>query len=249
MSVRAHLSLRNLLRKNCINTSLVRLDGFVKRLADSLSDGARVLDAGAGSCPYQKHFQHVQYEAADFCELDRSYAAMSYVCDLSSIPVEDERYDLVLCTQVLEHVPDPPKVLREFNRILKPGGTLWLSAPMYYEEHDQPYDFFRYTQYSFRYLVENAGFEIKELNWVEGYYMTLAHQFEMAGVRLSAKPSAYGGGLVGLLVGIAVIPLRPFLLTLSALFSRLDLRHKYTDGGHCINYCVIARKSSVRQAG
>ena len=78
---------------------------------------------------------------------------MDHVCDLSQIPVESGKYDLVLMTQVLEHLPEPAKVLRELYRVLKPGGTLWLSTPFYYEEHEVPYDFYRYSQYGLRHFL------------------------------------------------------------------------------------------------
>jgi SAM-dependent methyltransferase len=106
-----------------------------------------VLDAGAGDSPYRERFAHVQYESADFERVPgKRYAASDYVCDLAAIPVEDHRYDLVLLSQVLEHLPEPGAVLAELRRVLKPGGTIWASAPLFYEEHEVPYDFFRYTQ-------------------------------------------------------------------------------------------------------
>jgi len=81
-----------------------------------------VLDAGAGAAPFRGLFAHVTYETADFGQVHKNHARFDYLCDLTAIPVPDATYDLVLCTQVLEHVPDPVAVLREFNRVLKPRG-------------------------------------------------------------------------------------------------------------------------------
>src|SRR5438876_920487 len=86
-------------------------------------------DAGAGICPYRKHFieRGHQYESADFGAVDKEYGDLTYRCRLEAIPVVDDNYDLVLLSQVLEHLPEPLQVLRELQRVLKPGGTLWLT--------------------------------------------------------------------------------------------------------------------------
>lgn len=83
---------------NYINSSRVYLEAFVKRVTDLVPSGAYVLDAGAGNCLYKPLFQNKHYESADFCQIDKEYGEITHVCDLSAIPVEDCRYDLVLCT-------------------------------------------------------------------------------------------------------------------------------------------------------
>ncbi len=121
--------LRDELGDRSRNASRVRLDAFARRAAASVPPGARVLDAGAGEGAYRAHFAQTRYEAADFQQVDKPYGQLDYVCDVDSIPVEDERYDLVLCTQVLEHLPEPADVLTELHRVLRAGGTLWLTRP------------------------------------------------------------------------------------------------------------------------
>lgn len=225
-----------------VNSSRVHLENFVLRAAESVSKSSLVLDAGAGTCLYQKCFAGMNYESADFGQMDKGYGQLTYICDLTAIPVEDARYDLVLLTQVLEHLPEPLTALKELNRVLKPGCRLWLTQPFFYEEHEQPYDFFRYTQFGLDHLLKNSGFKIHEMFWLEGYYGTVAYQFELAGKYLPAQPKFYGGGLVGVLAAASSYLLRPAFTLLSLLFSRLDLRHKYTLTGHCKNYCVVAEK-------
>ena len=61
---------------------------------------------------------------------DLSRESRVILCDLADIPVEDARFDHVLLTQVLEHLPEPATVLGELHRVLRPGGTLWLTAPL-----------------------------------------------------------------------------------------------------------------------
>jgi len=160
------------------NPSRHRLRQFAaSAAAQGESKEFRVLDAGAGKAPFRGLFDHVTYETADFGQVNnKAYAQLDYVCDLTEIPVPDATYDLVLCTQVMEHVPDPVAVLREFHRVLKPGGEAWLSAPLFFMEHEQPYDFHRFTQFAWKKMAAETGFTVKQIKWLEGYYGTLSYQ-------------------------------------------------------------------------
>jgi SAM-dependent methyltransferase len=224
-----------------VNSSRYYLLEFVKQAAASIPKGAAVLDAGAGKTPYKRLFANALYESADFCQIDqKAYGEITYVCDLTHIPVPDGRYDLVLLTQVLEHVPEPRLVLQEIHRILKPGGALWLTAPLYFEEHEVPYDFYRYTQFGLAYLLNAAGFEIERLAWLEGYYGTLSHQLINAFRAIPLNPQKYGGGIGGIFASLSAILLKPVFAALSMFYALLDKRHKYTSGGQPKNYAVVA---------
>lgn len=219
------------------------IQAFAARTAASLDPNERILDAGAGDSPYRHLFSHCAYEATDVCmRAERTYDCVTMKCDISSIPVESERYNAVLCTQVLEHVPDPSKALAELNRVLVPGGALWLSAPFYFEEHEQPYDFFRYTKFGLKHLLEQAGFEECQIEWLGGYYGTLSHQLNLARHHLSLSPKDYGGGIIGVASSLLAFLLKPLFLILAMAFSALDHHHRFIKKGHCIDYCAVARK-------
>jgi len=235
--------IKRLYRRVCVNPSRVHLERFLKEAAAMLPAGGFVLDAGAGDCCYQPLFSHAKYESADFCKDDRAYAEVTYVCDLTAIPVADERYDMVVCTQVLEHLPRPKVALRELHRVLKPNGLLVLTAPLFFQEHGS-YDFFRYTQYGFRELLGSTGFDIQSMDWLEGYCATVSYQMETIVRYLPLNPKCYGGGLCGLLGSVIAILLKPLLFVLAAVFARLDLRHKHVSSGFCKNYAIIARKAA-----
>lgn len=80
-----------------------------------------------------------------------------------SLPFGNESFDVILCTEVLEHLSEPSAAVAEMARVLRPGGHVILSTPLYFPIHEEPYDFFRYTPYGLQYLFEKAGFEILTL--------------------------------------------------------------------------------------
>jgi SAM-dependent methyltransferase len=164
---------------------------------------------------------------------------MTYVCDLGQIPVEAERFDMVLCTQVLEHVPNPQVVLAELARVLKPGGTLWLTAPFFYAPHELPHDYYRYTEEGLRRLVEGAGLKIRRIEWLEGYYATLAYQLEQAHHALAHRVDH---GVVGWRARAVIALLRVALLPLARFFQRLEFVHKQVAAGICKNHALVAEK-------
>lgn len=104
------------------------MEAWIQQAASTLPQDAKVLDAGSGPAPFRKLFDHVTYETADHLKNSYEYFPPTYACDLRAIPVETGRFDRVICTQVLEHVPDPVAVLKELSRVLKPDGDIWLSA-------------------------------------------------------------------------------------------------------------------------
>ena len=225
-----------------LNSSREYLADFAQQAAKAVSPGARVLDAGAGDCPYRSYFSHTNYDTADFCQVDKAYGRITFICNLASIPVTSETYDLIFCSQTLEHVPDPKQVLAELYRVLKPGGQLWLSAPLFFAEHEAPYDFYRYTRYGFAYLLVSVGFQVQSIEWLEGYFGTLAYQLRLAAKDLPVRPGDYGGRWTGVLMTGLAWPLKLLFAALSFGFTRLDLKHKYTSGGLCKNYKIVALK-------
>jgi SAM-dependent methyltransferase len=210
------------------NSSRWYLDRWVAEAGRVGTDKSfRVLDAGAGDAPYRKHFQHVTYETADFGEVDKEYPNLDYKCTLENLPMADATYDLVLCSQVLEHISEPVAALREIRRVLKPNGQAWVSAPLFYEEHEAPYDFHRYTQFAWRRMAAEAGFSVESLEWLEGYYGTISYQLTMASNDLP----------------LAWLPLRLIFFALARVFGFLDIKFKITTTGMPKNYRCVLRPS------
>lgn len=93
---------------------------------------------------------------------------------LHQIPVDNDHFDYVFCNAVLEHVINPDEVVREFVRVLKPGGKLYLCIPFLQPEHLDPTDFQRYTKDGLRHLVEKHGLTVRKVEPVHNVYVTLA---------------------------------------------------------------------------
>ena len=225
------------------NSSRTYLHRFLARAGEAVRPGQRVLDAGSGRAPYRKLFRHAAYETADFVAVKgKKYREPDYVCDLAAIPVEDARFDHVLLTQVLEHIPEPAVVLAELHRVMKPGGTLWLTAPLFYAEHERPYDFFRYTRYGLQHLLEGAGFSVREVEWMEGYLGTLSYQAKLLSRSLPATRADYGGGLRGTVLACGAKLTRRAARRAANGLASLDLRYKFVASGLPKNYQVVAVK-------
>jgi SAM-dependent methyltransferase len=113
---------------------------FMKFASRNVKSSDIVLDAGAGSCPYKKYFVHAKYESTDFENIfDQSLKNKhDFICSLDKIPKPDNYYNIIINTQVLEHVKYPQKVINEFYRTLKPGGKLFLTAPQGWGVHGAP---------------------------------------------------------------------------------------------------------------
>lgn len=210
-----------------LNPSRHHLDAWLEKKArENVAPGSRILDIGAGDAPYARYFSNARYETADLAIYDKSYADLTYVCDVTALPVRNESYDIVICTQVLEHVRDPLSALTEISRVLKPGGQAWLSAPFFYEEHEIPYDFFRFTKYGWKHLATQARLSIMELEWLEGYYGTLSYQFFLAARFLPPRH----------------LGLRVILLLTSRRFARRELSGQFIELGVNKNYRVVLQK-------
>jgi SAM-dependent methyltransferase len=115
----------------------------------------RVLDVGCGFKPYEPIFAPF---ASSYVGVDSGpHSAPDLVGTAEHLPVEDGAYDLVLCSQVLEHVDDPAQVVRELSRVTAPGGRVLLSTHGIQAYHPSPQDLWRWTHAGLVRLFEQNG--------------------------------------------------------------------------------------------
>lgn len=128
-------------------------------LAPRLS--GKLLDVGCGTKPYLSLFTVDTYVGLDIdSESTRRRGIADKLYDGGKFPFSDSEFDSLLCNQVLEHVFNPDEFLGEINRVLKPGGKLLLTMPFAWDEHEQPFDYARYSSFGLRFLLEKRGFKI-----------------------------------------------------------------------------------------
>ena len=150
---------------------------WVKNALSRLPEGSTILDIGAGEQQYEKYCTHLKYTSQDFNQYDGSgnesglqtgvwdISKIDIVSDIVSIPMPDASYDGILCTEVIEHVPDPIGAIKEITRLLKPGGQLILSAPFTSLTHFAPYYFCTgFNKYFYEHHLVNNGLEIVEMS-------------------------------------------------------------------------------------
>jgi SAM-dependent methyltransferase len=156
--------------------------------------GLRVLDVGCGDRPYEQLFKDAA-EVVGFDVPGNPHADLHGTID--AIPVEDASFDVVLCLQVLEHVPDPAAAVQELRRVVKPGGRVLLSTHGVYPLHPNPDDFWRWTHDGLAYLFRtNAEWTSVTVRPGAGtaatVAMLVAHTidllFKRAGVRVLSVP-------------------------------------------------------------
>lgn len=193
---------------------------WLKAVLGNLRPGIRILDAGAGELKNKPYCTHLEYVSQDFCQYHGAggghpdeglqskrwdTSRIDLVSDITAIPAPDASFDAILCSEVLEHVPEPTHALDEFARLLKPGGCLILTAPFSSNVHMAPYHFCSgFSRYWYEHHLPLRGFEIMELTANGDWYALLLQEIARLGGLERQRgnwtwPLAYGYGLLGLL--------------------------------------------------
>jgi len=149
--------------KRLLNNECLRRDWIRDRLRH-IPENSVILDAGCGSQQYREYCRHLEYYAQDLGAYDTdeknsltagkkayAYGRLDYVGNVWEIDERDSRFDAILCTEVLEHIPYPNRAIAEFSRLLRAGGLLILTVPANSLRHMDPYYF--YSGFSDRYLL------------------------------------------------------------------------------------------------
>jgi SAM-dependent methyltransferase len=199
-----------------------------------------VVDVGCGAQPYRGLL------SADtrYVGLDTESADENFGYDVPDVlpigsdgrwPLDDGSADLVLATETLEHVPDPPAFLAEARRVLPPGGRVIITVPFAARWHYIPHDYWRFTPSSLRMLLQRAGFDDVVVNG-RGNEKTVALYKVQALLLPLVMPQSDDGAAWARVAGVLVAPL---FIALTAL-AQLSLRSPA--GDDCLGFTVYATR-------
>jgi ubiquinone/menaquinone biosynthesis C-methylase UbiE len=200
-----------------------------------------VLDVGCGAQPYRELFG----ERARYHGIDVAAAKANFGYDVPDTtyfegdvwPVEDQSIDFVLCTETMEHVTDPRKLLAEAARCLRPGGSILLTTPFSARWHYIPHDYWRYTPSSLAMLLGEAGFKGAEV-YARGNPITVFSYKAMALVLPTLMPQGRGW-LATWFLRLLSILLIPYVL-LFAVIGNVSLMGR--GGDDCLGYTTLAQR-------
>jgi SAM-dependent methyltransferase len=203
----------------------VTLDRFVQAHASR----GRTLDVGAQNGPYAAFFPN--RIALDI----RPGKGVRVLGDVQAMGLADSTFDMVLCTEVLEHVPEPQRALDEMFRVLRPRGTLLLTTRFLFPIHDAPHDYFRFTKYGLRHLLRQ--FEILEVQEETDSIGALAVLLQRLGMQArTIGPEPLRGAWL-----LAARIVRPFSFLIAREYG--DSRRTTPETGIMTSgYHVLARK-------
>lgn len=247
---------RRFVASSVFNYNMVLRDRWVAQQAARVPAGARVLDCGAGSCPYRPLFAHCEYRSQDAMPITNaadhrsgSYGTIDYVCDVTAIPVPDGSFDCILCTEMLEHHPRPIDVVREFGRVLAPGGRLILTAPLGSGLHQEPHHYYGgYTPFWYERFLGEAGFVDLRIE-PNGGSLRFFGQEAVRFLRLSnplAAPLSPAQRVLWAPIWLALLPVLGVLAPIAGAL----LENARTDVRHTVGYHVLAvRAGTAASAG
>jgi ubiquinone/menaquinone biosynthesis C-methylase UbiE len=216
---------------------------WVKNQLKKIPEGSTILDAGAGELRYKEFCSHLNYISQDFVQYDGSgnssglqmgkwnQSNIDIISDITSIPLSEESIDVILCIEVLEHVPEPILAIKEFSRLLKKGGTLILTAPFNSLTHFAPYHFSTgFNKYFYEKHLIDCGFKINEIVPNGNYFEYIAQEIR----RLPEVVRKYTGKYI--LFGRLINKLFLFIL------KRFGKADKGSAELLCYGYHVLAEK-------
>lgn len=147
-----------------INPFYFARKGLAKHVTDlAVNITGKTLDIGCGTKPYAHLCQSNEYVGLEIdTPQNRVNKNADYFYDGNHFPFDDASFDSVVANEVFEHVFNPDQFLGEMLRILKPQGLVLLTMPFVWDEHEQPYDYARYSSFGIKSLLEKHGFEIVE---------------------------------------------------------------------------------------
>lgn len=201
--------------------------------------GKTIMDFGCGDMPYKALFCYGNYIGCDVKKSGHSskHKKADVYYDGHVLPFETEKFDIILSTQVFEHVEHLDEIFKELVRCLKNDGYFIITVPFCYELHEKPYDFRRFTRYGIEQLFNNYSIELLEFRNGTDYKTTLSFLHCMYYDNAYRKKKSIWNFFMRYISSI-IINLRYICWKKNNMNEDDDLS---------INYFVIGKKKSVQQ--
>jgi SAM-dependent methyltransferase len=197
----------------------------------------KLIDLGCGEAPYKNKFRNIsKYIGIDW-DNSRHNTKADIISNLNEkIELPDNYADTALSLSVMEHLSEPEKFLKETNRVLKKDSYFIIQVPFQWWIHEQPYDFYRYTPYGLKYLLEKSGFEVVEIKPTNGFFTMMALKINYFTIRMFKLPR-----FLWKIWLILLIPFWVFNQTIAPFLDKIfDRNWKLETQG----YWVLARKKN-----
>jgi ubiquinone/menaquinone biosynthesis C-methylase UbiE len=201
------------------------LNSLIKTLEKAIGKYSRgtsltVLDIGCGSKPYFPLFKDKIKKYVGIDLIHSKY--VDCIASAEYLPVGPETFDIIISTQMLEHVENPPKVIEEMYRVLKKEGIVYLSTPGVWEKHGTPNDYWRWTDDGLKIIFDD--FSTVEVMENGGAILCL---FQLLNLYIKKLPKIFK-------------PAKIALFLINNLIGKYFDNQKYN--WFVINYLVIAKK-------
>jgi SAM-dependent methyltransferase len=131
----------------------------------------RLLDLGCGNVPLFAFYKDLVSEitCVDWANTVHTNEYLDFECDLTQpLPFPDQRFDTVILSDVLEHIPEPETLLSEIARMLSPSGKVLITVPFFYWLHEEPHDYYRYSEFALKRFIKKSALNLIEITPIGG---------------------------------------------------------------------------------
>lgn len=210
------------------NPGRILLEKQIKKYAPNLK--GTILDIGSGKyLRYKSLFNYEKYITFDNDPKNNP----DIMGSAEFIDLPENSIDNIVCTQMLGDIKNPTLVIKEFYKILKRGGFVLLTESLLNEIHDEPNDYWRFTEYGLKYLFESNGFKIVDISRRGGFYVSRAQLF----IRyLIDRFDLYNKNIFTFILG-------PIIKIYGKSMMFLDkIDRTKANKKHTLGWCVLAKK-------
>lgn len=239
------MDIKRFFLRNIAPPTETKRNAWVIRQLLKIPKGKSILDVGAGEMPYKDYCKKLKYKSQDFGKYTGENVKtgiksgkydtkrVDIISDITEIPVKNKSFDYVLCTEVLEHIPDPLKALNEISRINK--KRLILTAPFASLTHFYPYFYYSgFSEQFYRTNLPKFGYEVEET-------YTYGNYFDLLGMELMRLPLIILN--YSKILMLVTVPLLLLTFPLHIILRLLGRLYPQSRDIFCFGICVLARKS------